>query len=385
MVEFPVVPAFTADRARALGGPSLAGRAAYGGGRALRCRPWPTAEEEIWRYSRIDDLDLASFAPAPAGQGLQTAVEGGEGLLVEPGRTELVGSVMTAAADVFAELNTAFMGEPIVLSVPAGKAIAAPVVITHELSGQGHASFPRLVIDAGPDSEVTVVERFTSEERRPRVGRAGAGAASPVRGPRPVPGRERAGPAGLADRQPGRGGRTGLHHAPRRGGARGRLRPGAHGQRAGRPRRQRPPDRGVLRGGGPDARLPHHPDPHRAAHDQRPAVQGCRGRSRPAACTRGSSRSATTHEEPARSRPTATSSCPTRRGPRASPTWTSRRTTCAAAMRRRSAPSTRSSASTWRAGVCRPTSPSGSSCWGSSTRCWTSCRLPRSSPACGPR
>ena len=25
--------------------------------------PWPTTEEEIWRYSRIDELDLERFTP----------------------------------------------------------------------------------------------------------------------------------------------------------------------------------------------------------------------------------------------------------------------------------------------------------------------------------
>jgi Fe-S cluster assembly protein SufD len=69
---------------------------------------------------------------------------------------------MVDAPDVFAELNTAFAPDPIVISVPAGKAVREPVVVTHEIRGDGTSAFPRLLIDAGPDSEITVVERFTS-------------------------------------------------------------------------------------------------------------------------------------------------------------------------------------------------------------------------------
>src|SRR5215207_9008254 len=69
----------------------------------------PTAAEEIWRYSRIADLDLSRYQR---------------------------GRATTTAAE--------------------------PIVVTHSVDGAGTAAFPRLVIDAADDSEVTVVERFTS-------------------------------------------------------------------------------------------------------------------------------------------------------------------------------------------------------------------------------
>jgi Fe-S cluster assembly protein SufD len=154
------VPTFTADAARTLGGPSWLTERRLAAAERFTVAPWPTTEEEIWRYSRIGELDLDAFRPGP----LRTTIAGADGLLVDPGAAvDLVGSVMAEAADVFAELNNAFVGEPTVLSVPAGKAITEPVVVTHEVAGDGSAAFPRLVIDAGPDSEVTVVERFTSD------------------------------------------------------------------------------------------------------------------------------------------------------------------------------------------------------------------------------
>ncbi len=63
---------------------------------------------------------------------------------------------------MFAELNAAF-GAAVVVRVPAGAIVGTePIVVTHHVAGDGAAVFPRLVIDAGDDSEVTVVERFTS-------------------------------------------------------------------------------------------------------------------------------------------------------------------------------------------------------------------------------
>ncbi|HEY8092784.1 MAG TPA: SufD family Fe-S cluster assembly protein [Acidimicrobiales bacterium] len=157
------MPAFTADLARTLGGPSWLVERRLEAVERFSGAAWPTTEEEIWRYSRIDQLDLDAFAPAAGATGCETTVEGAAGLLVGPAdAADLVGSVMTDAPDVFAELNTAFMTEPLVVCIPAGKAVADTVVITHQVTGHGMAVFPRLVIDAGPDSEVTVVERFTS-------------------------------------------------------------------------------------------------------------------------------------------------------------------------------------------------------------------------------
>ena len=159
MVEFPVVPAFTVDAARELGGPSWLVEQRVAAAERFAAAPWPTTEEEIWRYSRIDELDLERFTPGT----VSTTVAGADGVLVEGGAAgDLLGSVMVEAVDVFAELNRAFAVEPTVLSVPAGKAVAEPVVITHEIAGRGTAGFPRLVIDAGADSEITVVERFMS-------------------------------------------------------------------------------------------------------------------------------------------------------------------------------------------------------------------------------
>jgi Fe-S cluster assembly protein SufD len=154
------LPTFSPDVARALAGPGWLRDRRLAAAERFAASPWPTAEEEIWRYSRIGELDLDAFG---AGDGLRTTITGADGLLVETGAAaETVGAVMTSAPDVFAELNTAFAPDPIALVVPSGKVVGDPVIITHEIDGDGTSAFPRLVIDAGPDSEITVVERFTS-------------------------------------------------------------------------------------------------------------------------------------------------------------------------------------------------------------------------------
>jgi Fe-S cluster assembly protein SufD len=113
----------------------------------------PTAEQEVWRYSRIGELQLDRFHPATS----STSVHGANGFIAE--RHELDTS---AVHDIFDELAEAFHNDT-VLSIPRGQHVAEPVVVTHTIGGDDEATFPRLVVDAGENSEVTVVERFVSE------------------------------------------------------------------------------------------------------------------------------------------------------------------------------------------------------------------------------
>src|SRR5438309_3872731 len=58
--------AFTADAARALGGPEWLVRRRLSAVERLAEVAWPTPSEEIWRYSRIDQLDLDRYRPFAA-------------------------------------------------------------------------------------------------------------------------------------------------------------------------------------------------------------------------------------------------------------------------------------------------------------------------------
>jgi Fe-S cluster assembly protein SufD len=159
----------------------------------------PTTEEEVWRYSRIDDLDLDDFRPATGGSApgasapeadvperlrplLNATQERAALVVARNGRivqaevrddlaakgvraerigeadADVLGAAVDRAPDVFLGFNDAFLAEPVVVRVPAGVAVDAPVVVAHLTEGEGVAAFPRLVVDAGDDSEVSVFE-----------------------------------------------------------------------------------------------------------------------------------------------------------------------------------------------------------------------------------
>ena len=58
--------AFTVDAARSLGGPGWLVDRRVAAAERLASLSWPTPAEEIWRYSRIDQLDLARYRPMTA-------------------------------------------------------------------------------------------------------------------------------------------------------------------------------------------------------------------------------------------------------------------------------------------------------------------------------
>lgn len=195
---------FTVDAARALGGPEWLVTRRVAAAELLGELVWPTDAEEIWRYSRINQLDLARYHPmtaeelgapgteaAPGGGVL--AAEAGEraGLVVvrdgrvvhheiaepyaakgvvlcematcdaeEAGRW--LGTCSDASTDAFTVLHDAFLAGGAYVRVPAGVVVDQPIVVLHWSDGEGVASFPHTLVVAEEGSEVTVVERFGS-------------------------------------------------------------------------------------------------------------------------------------------------------------------------------------------------------------------------------
>ena len=170
----------------------------------------PSESEEIWRYSRVGDLDLDFYAPvldeaipevAPGGPAADvlppelaaTVAAAGErsalvivrngrlsridvdpaleaqGLVVTDGAAladgdEVLGQVAGPGVDAFTELNLAFNPGALVVRVPAGLDVEHPVLVFHWLDGTGLATFPRTIVETGPDSAVTVVEHQGSDD-----------------------------------------------------------------------------------------------------------------------------------------------------------------------------------------------------------------------------
>ncbi len=73
-----------------------------------------------------------------------------------------LGSVAGDGPDVFAGLNDAFCLDPIVITVPRGVRLDAPVLVTNHLATAGIAVFPRLVVRLGDGAEATVVDHVSS-------------------------------------------------------------------------------------------------------------------------------------------------------------------------------------------------------------------------------
>ena len=116
----------------------------------------PSTDEEIWRYSRIGELNLSDFAQG----NVRTETIGADAVRVSD---SLAGVAMAENPDVFAELNGA-NADVISLRIPRGKTIEGAIEIVHTLDANGIVAYPRLVIDAEEDSEVTVIETFVSPD-----------------------------------------------------------------------------------------------------------------------------------------------------------------------------------------------------------------------------
>jgi Fe-S cluster assembly protein SufD len=177
-----VIP-FTTDDAAALDGPDWLRRERVAAMKRVLEGGLPTSAEEIWRYSRIDELDLGRFRQGgarPEGPELgllsPAAVvrtedgrlasvdiaEGGftAGPLIDEG---LAGQLTAKPWDAFAELNRALAPDPLVIRVPTGAVVDGPIVVVHGVGGAGVA-FPRTIIDVGPGARVSVVEHFVSSD-----------------------------------------------------------------------------------------------------------------------------------------------------------------------------------------------------------------------------
>ncbi|HZQ28724.1 MAG TPA: Fe-S cluster assembly protein SufD [Acidimicrobiales bacterium] len=185
---------FTADAAAQLPGPAWLREQRIAAAERFAGASLPTETEEVWRYSRISELDLDAFAPLVDGpttedgipdalQPLIDAVGERAGLLVlrngriahreldpdlEAKGVQLrvldegcMGSVATAA-DVFTDLATAFTADGALVRVPRGVVVPRPIVVLQWIDADGSAVFPRLVVQAGEASQVTVLDHLSS-------------------------------------------------------------------------------------------------------------------------------------------------------------------------------------------------------------------------------
>jgi Fe-S cluster assembly protein SufD len=186
--------AFSIDAAGALPGPEWLVARRRTAAERFAGTDLPSTDEEVWRYSRIDELDLSSFTPAPTGaappagsstvdQLLDLVADAGlvivtaDGRLVDDRHAEAgavtvgvpdeeadsaVGTALGQTTDALSILHDAFC-QPVELTVRSG-ADAGRIVVIHRFDGDGIASFPRLVVRAEQGASASVVEVYVSPD-----------------------------------------------------------------------------------------------------------------------------------------------------------------------------------------------------------------------------
>ena len=197
---------FSPDASRALGGPEWLVARRLAAAERLGTLAWPTPSEEIWRYSRIGELDLGRYRPfaedelgragderAPGG-GPWAAEAGPHSamLVVRDGRVvhheidpgleakgvrvcglatcdadeiaDLLGAASQSSEDAFTVLHDAFLAGGALVNIPDGVVVEDPILVLHWCEGDGRASFPHTVVSLGAHAEATVLDRFGSPE-----------------------------------------------------------------------------------------------------------------------------------------------------------------------------------------------------------------------------
>jgi Fe-S cluster assembly protein SufD len=159
----------------------------------------PTAEEEVWRYSRIDQLEFDAYATIPGAQSdeaLPTAVTDlvhAAGPLaalavVRDGRlaslevdersrvavvdlaasNEVDGSDALASVasevDAFGALNVALAASPLLIRVGPGITVQRPVVVVHWITADSATVAARTIVQVDAQAELTVVEILASAD-----------------------------------------------------------------------------------------------------------------------------------------------------------------------------------------------------------------------------
>jgi Fe-S cluster assembly protein SufD len=76
---------------------------------------------------------------------------------------------MTEPTDVFAGMNDDFLGDATTIRIAPGANVEAPIVVAHWSDERDGATFPRLVVQAGEDSNARVIDYHASAATEPML------------------------------------------------------------------------------------------------------------------------------------------------------------------------------------------------------------------------
>ena len=151
----------------------------------------PSDEEEVWRYSRIGEVDFARYGvvdDAPASPPDPILIDGAAATVTlrngaasiertdqlgkttvttideHPDGAALLNAVRGEAIDAVGHLHDANVRDIIVIDVPRGAAVLAPIVIDTYSAGDGALTCPHTIVRAAAGAQVTVLERRRSDD-----------------------------------------------------------------------------------------------------------------------------------------------------------------------------------------------------------------------------
>lgn len=145
---------------------------------------FPSAQDELWRYSRIDDLDLDRYQPTssspaagipesasallPATRSCTVVTVDGRLVSSDSDTSKVAATAnngtdapMLATDDYFERLNAQNTPGVVTINIAAGAAVEAPIVVVH-IVDDGVIAFPRTIINVGESAQASIVEYLIS-------------------------------------------------------------------------------------------------------------------------------------------------------------------------------------------------------------------------------
>lgn len=180
----------TRERALSLGGPAWLQDYRQLAFDHVESLPFPQNSEEIWRYSRIADLDLSEFdlagdtAEITASDWDLSSVDAVARVILQDGQLRdiqiadgVTGLTVVVAespveldaggepVDHFSALNAAFAATPIVIDVAEGVDLGdRPIIVQHHVVSEFSASFPRVSMRLGVGAKALLLEVQSSDD-----------------------------------------------------------------------------------------------------------------------------------------------------------------------------------------------------------------------------
>ncbi|MFK7911187.1 MAG: Fe-S cluster assembly protein SufD [Akkermansiaceae bacterium] len=135
--------------------------------------PTPTRKVETWRFGNLKQLNFEGFTPEEESNIKFTIPDLPEGVICVSFEEALekhadlvqqyfMRNTPRLGSEKFAALHKANVKGGLFLYVPDGVVIEKPIEVSHELSGSNKTAFPHTLIITGKNSEVSVLDRFSS-------------------------------------------------------------------------------------------------------------------------------------------------------------------------------------------------------------------------------